>query len=80
MSLDRRSLFHVTLESYGMSWPLSASMARRGTTDYALYPRSYTVHRVPSGAETVNDGNIVKTVWKRVSWSEPFGVIQGKDC
>jgi hypothetical protein len=54
-------------------------MARRGTTDYALYPRSYTVHRVPSGAEMVIDGNIDKAAWKRVPWSEPLGVIQGKD-
>jgi len=45
---------------------------------YALYPRQYIVQRIsePMG---VLDGNLEKSVWRNVPWSEPFGDIQGTD-
>ena len=51
---------------------------------WAYYPRSYDVHPVPAGVRLIDqiDGDLTKDVWSNaaddvVSWSEPFGDIQG---
>lgn len=49
---------------------------------WALYPKSYTVHRVPDGVRLIDmiDGDLTKEVWNHAApWSAPFGDIQGKD-
>uniref|UniRef100_A0A7S3L6W0 Carbohydrate-binding domain-containing protein n=1 Tax=Amphora coffeiformis TaxID=265554 RepID=A0A7S3L6W0_9STRA len=48
---------------------------------WAYYPRSYTVHPVPSGQHGFEiNGDLTKDVWQNAAtWSAPFADIQGKD-
>ncbi|KAL7572342.1 hypothetical protein ACA910_021556 [Epithemia clementina (nom. ined.)] len=47
---------------------------------WALYPKTYFVHPAPFPLIDLIDGDLSKSVWNDVPWSEPWQDIQGKDA
>jgi len=63
---------------FGSNMKASLASLPQFAAHYALYPRSYTVKRVPTGEQIPIDGCIDHDIWQDVPWSEPFGDITGQ--
>ena len=63
-----------------MNRPSTTHTADAYAPHWALYPQTYFVRPVPKASDPIDiNGDLTKSVWQGVPWSEPFGDIQGTD-